>query len=174
MPRYVMAIDASKCLNCKACLIACQQRNAVPYGLSRNWVRETPDTASPSGWRYQPGACMHCMEPSCVSVCTTRARVFGDVDDPQSPVSKVLGSHKVTFVEAEDAPTKPTLAYLNDVADKHWPKAESAGPVGFMGTVATGVRWLGALSLFGVVGVGLRQLIRPTGEASHEEKRKGS
>ena len=33
MPRYVMAIDASKCLNCKACLIACQQRNAVPYGL---------------------------------------------------------------------------------------------------------------------------------------------
>ena len=63
MPRYVMAIDASKCLNCKACLIACQQRNAVPYGLSRNWVRETPDTASPSGWRYQPGACMHCDEP---------------------------------------------------------------------------------------------------------------
>ena len=186
MPRYVMAIDASKCLNCKACLIACQQRNAVPYGLSRNWVRETPDTASPSGWRYQPGACMHCdepscvdacpthatykaedgvvmvdetrciacgscmracpyqarhidparrvvdkcdycassraegMEPACVSVCTTRARVFGDVDDPQSPVSKVLGSHKVTFVEAEDAPTKPTLAYLNDVADKHY------------------------------------------------------
>lgn len=114
------------------------------------------------------------MEPACVSVCTTRARVFGDVDDPQSPVSKVLGSHKVTFVEAEDAPTKPTLAYLNDVADKHWPKAESAGPVGFMGTVATGVRWLGALSLFGVVGVGLRQLIRPTGEASHQEKRKGS
>ena len=60
------------------------------------------------------------------------------------------------------------------MTDKHWPKAESAGPVGFMGTEATGVRWLGALSLFGVVGVGLRQLIRPTGEASHEEKRKGS
>ena len=216
MPRYVMAIDASKCLNCKACLIACQQRNAVPYGLSRNWVRETPD-ACPTHATYKAedgvvmvdetrciacGSCMracpyqarhidparrvvdkcdYCassraegMEPACVSVCTTRARVFGDVDDPQSPVSKVLGSHKVTFVEAKDAPTKPTLAYLNDVADKHWPKAESAGPVGFMGTVATGVRWLGALSLFGVVGVGLRQLIRPTGEASHEEKRKGS
>ena len=47
MPRYVMAIDASKCLNCKACLIVCQQRNAVPYGLSRNWVRETPDTLRP-------------------------------------------------------------------------------------------------------------------------------
>ena len=73
MPRYVMAIDASKCLNCKACLIACQQRNAVPYGLSRNWVRETPDTASPSGWRYQPGACMHCGEPSCVDACPTHA-----------------------------------------------------------------------------------------------------
>ena len=73
MPRYVMAIDASKCLNCKACLIACQQRNAVPYGLSRNWVRETPDTASPSGWRYQPGACMHCDEPSCVDACPTHA-----------------------------------------------------------------------------------------------------
>ena len=152
------------CIACGSCMRACpyQARHIDP-------ARRVVDKCD-----YCASSRAEGMEPACVSVCTTRARVFGDVDDPQSPVSKVLGSHKVTFVEAEDAPTKPTLAYLNDVADKHWPKAESAGPVGFMGTVATGVRWLGALSLFGVVGVGLRQLIRPTGEASHEEKRKGS
>ena len=44
MPHFVMAIDAAKCLNCKACVVACQQRNGVPYGLSRNWVRDFPDS----------------------------------------------------------------------------------------------------------------------------------
>ena len=54
-----MAIDANKCINCKACVLACQQRNGTPYGHSRNWVRETPDKLSLLGTAYQPGACMH-------------------------------------------------------------------------------------------------------------------
>ncbi len=73
MARYVMAIDSGRCMNCKACIVACQQRNRVPYGLSRNWVRETADAASPCGWQFQPGACMHCDDPSCVRVCLTGA-----------------------------------------------------------------------------------------------------
>lgn len=56
MPRYVMAIDASKCLNCKACLIACQQRE-------RRALRPLPQLGAGNArhgfalrWRYQPGA----------------------------------------------------------------------------------------------------------------------
>ena len=56
MSRYIMAIDANKCINCKACVLACQQRNGTPYGHSRNWVRETPDKLSLLGTAYQPGA----------------------------------------------------------------------------------------------------------------------
>ncbi len=68
-----MLIDSEKCMNCKACVVACQQRNGIPYGLSRNWIRETSDAESPSLFRYQPGACMHCDDPSCVRACPTSA-----------------------------------------------------------------------------------------------------
>lgn len=71
--RYIMLIDSGKCLDCKACILACQQRNNVPYGYSRNWVNKTPDTAAKAGVHYQPGACMHCENPPCVSSCPTLA-----------------------------------------------------------------------------------------------------
>ncbi|WP_418765353.1 4Fe-4S dicluster domain-containing protein [Mailhella sp.] len=73
MARYVMVIDSEKCMDCKACVVACQQRNHVPYGLSRNWVRETVSNGSPCGFKFQPGACMHCDDPSCVRACPTGA-----------------------------------------------------------------------------------------------------
>lgn len=73
MARYVMLIDSENCMNCKACVVACQQRNGVPYGLSRNWIRETPDTSARCGAKYQPGACMHCDDASCVRACPTGA-----------------------------------------------------------------------------------------------------
>ena len=49
MSRYVMAIDSGRCINCKACIVACQQRNKVPGGKSRNWVRELDDESRKSG-----------------------------------------------------------------------------------------------------------------------------
>ena len=78
MSRYIMAIDANKCINCKACVLACQQRNGTPYGHSRNWVRETPDKLSLLGTAYQPGACMHCDHPLCVEACPTHATYKAD------------------------------------------------------------------------------------------------
>ena len=73
MARYVMVIDSEKCMDCKACIIACQQRNQVPYGFYRNWVHETDSKNSPCGFKFQPGACMHCDDPSCVRACPTGA-----------------------------------------------------------------------------------------------------
>lgn len=73
MARYIMAIDSGRCMNCKACVIACQQRNNVPYGLSRNWIRESVRPEEKAGFHFQPGACMHCDDPSCVRVCPVGA-----------------------------------------------------------------------------------------------------
>ena len=73
MAHYIMAIDSRKCMDCKACVIACQQRNNVPYGLSRNWIRETCCDSAPAGFLFQPGACMHCDDPGCVAACPTHA-----------------------------------------------------------------------------------------------------
>lgn len=60
-------------MNCKACVVACQQRNAVPYGYFRNWVKDAPDSGSPNGHHYQPGGCMHCDSPLCAEACPTGA-----------------------------------------------------------------------------------------------------
>lgn len=79
MSRYVMVVDSTKCINCKACVVACQQRNKVPFGHSRNWVRETVDATTPLGKSFQPGACMHCRNPVCVDACPTHA-TYADKD----------------------------------------------------------------------------------------------
>ncbi len=91
MARYVMVIDSEKCMNCKACVIACQQRNHVPYGLSRNWVHETDSESSPCGFKFQPGACMHCDDPSCVRACPTGATWKGSDGAVEIDRSRCIG-----------------------------------------------------------------------------------
>ena len=72
MAKYVMVLDTSKCINCRACVVACQMENQVPMGKARNWVRQTPDD-SPGLRHFQPGNCMQCDEPTCVAACPTGA-----------------------------------------------------------------------------------------------------
>jgi Fe-S-cluster-containing dehydrogenase component len=242
-----MAIDAGKCMNCKACVVACQQRNATPYGLFRNWVRESPLPGSPNGMGYQPGACMHCDKPLCVEACPTQAtykaqdgsvridanrcigcggciaacpydarfknprtgvadkcdycqgatgaagafgilglslppacvlacpshcRVFGDADNPDDPVAKLLATSKPLRVVAAECDTKPTLAYVNTRTPTDWPRpARVPGPLAAMSFASLAVKWLGGLALFGVLGVFLKNLAFPAGEEEHKGER---
>ena len=91
MAHYIMAIDSERCMNCKACIIACQQRNHVPYGLARNWIRETACSTAPAGFRFQPGACMHCDDPSCVRACPTAATWKDSDGSVKIDVSRCIG-----------------------------------------------------------------------------------
>lgn len=235
MARYVMAVDTSRCMNCRACILACQQRNGLRYGYYRNWVRRTPDAGSPSGFAFQPGSCMQCenppcvaacptlatykgkdgvvrvdkercigcgscvsvcpygaryrdpvlgvadkcdycapsralgLEPACVQACATRARIFGDADDPNDPVAKILAVRKVTRVEPPEHSPKPTQVYLGETKPTDWPRTTAlAAPLAMMHVVAGAVRWLGALSLFGVVGVFLKELVLPSGSGPRD------
>lgn len=233
MPHFVMAIDAAKCLNCKACVVACQQRNGVPYGLSRNWIRDFPDSAAPLGRRFQPGACMHCdrplcvdacpthatykaddgsvridaarcigcggcieacpygarfknpvtgtadkcdycaatpgQTPACVQVCPTGCRLFGDADNADDPVAWALAERERSYVAPKDFDTKPTLAYLGDAGPLDWPQSRPVPPaLAGMGPLAGLVKLFAGLSLFGVVGVFLKQLVCPSGAPSKD------
>ncbi|MBK8987622.1 MAG: 4Fe-4S dicluster domain-containing protein [Chloroflexi bacterium] len=68
-------IDASRCIDCRACLVACSVENEVPNTISRIWIKETGVTGQfPNLSRYSaPYHCMHCDDPSCVSACTVGA-----------------------------------------------------------------------------------------------------
>lgn len=49
--------------------------------------------------------------PACVNLCPTSARYFGDIDDPNSEISKLINTRKV-FRVREDFETKPKVYYL--------------------------------------------------------------
>ncbi len=68
-------IDASRCIDCRACLVACSVENNVPMDSTRIWIKETGITGEyPDLKRFSaPYHCMHCSDPSCVSACTVGA-----------------------------------------------------------------------------------------------------
>ncbi|QJB55947.1 4Fe-4S dicluster domain-containing protein [Pseudodesulfovibrio sp. zrk46] len=76
--QLAMVIDATKCIDCKGCVAACKVANEIPEGQWRNWIKQDEGPATPGPRtggkaRFQPGACMHCENPTCVSACPTGA-----------------------------------------------------------------------------------------------------
>lgn len=73
--RYAFVIETDRCIDCKACMVACEVENRVPLGQHRNWVKPTslqgvfPQLTQD----YVAGNCMHCEKPPCVAVCPTGA-----------------------------------------------------------------------------------------------------
>ena len=97
----LVQIDADKCIGCKACLAAC------PYG-----ARYT----HPDGYADKCTFCAHRLkegkQPACVSVCPTRCMYFGDLDDANSEVNRLLRAraHKSLLNEAG---TRPRIFFLS-------------------------------------------------------------
>ena len=60
----------------------------------------------------------HGLQPACVEVCPSKARIFGDQQDPKSEIAKLLASKK-TFRLMEEKGTKPNVFYIN----KYSPRA---------------------------------------------------
>lgn len=155
-------VDRSICIACGSCVRACPYDARFISKTARHVDKcdYCRDSLVPLG-----------LEPACVGVCPTRARVFGDIDQPGSAIALALQSHSPSYVESKETPTRPTLAYLTPPEDKHWPrKAQIPAFAALMAPVALAGRWLGGLALFGVAAVFVRQLIAPTekGGDDHE------
>jgi tetrathionate reductase subunit B len=72
--RYAIAIDAKKCVDCKACVVACRAENDVPVDYSRPWINEDHRGEWPRLMiAFEPEQCHHCEDPACVRVCPTGA-----------------------------------------------------------------------------------------------------
>lgn len=82
-----MLYDATKCIGCKACEIACKDANYMPVEYGPEGVWEAPRELSSKtltviklykgeeGDSYIKRQCMHCVDPVCVSGCPTTALV---------------------------------------------------------------------------------------------------
>src|SRR3990167_7545703 len=53
------------------------------------------------------------LQPACVEVCPAKARIFGDQDDPNSEIAKVLKAEK-SFRLQEDKGTRPNVHYIRN------------------------------------------------------------
>lgn len=103
----IVEFDSDACIGCAACTQAC------PYDA----IYIDPDTQTAAKCHY----CSHRIdvgiEPACVVVCPEHAIISGDLDDPESEISRKLAKNNVT-VRKPDQGTAPKLFYIegNDIA----------------------------------------------------------
>lgn len=72
---YAFVIDLSRCIDCRACLVACSVENSVPMEHTRIWVKDLGVQGEfPALKRsFAPYNCMHCDNPPCIEVCVSGA-----------------------------------------------------------------------------------------------------
>ena len=112
-------IDYDKCIGCRMCMAAC------PYNARVfNWEEPRRDPDFNYGDKDVPvrpkgvaEKCTMCKErtdrgeePMCVRCCLSKARVFGDLDDPDSEISRILRERRSTRL-LEEKGTEPQIYY---------------------------------------------------------------
>jgi len=102
----IVDFNTDQCIGCRACQAAC------PYDAIYMDSRQGHTVAKCNfcSHRIDAGS-----EPACVIVCPTEAIVFGDLDDPTSPISALRQNGAVQ--PRAELKTEPQLAYVgvNDV-----------------------------------------------------------
>jgi len=119
-----------RCIGCKYCMVAC------PYGQRFFNFTQQPELEyhNPDVPRREAGVvekctfCVHRLDkakaenkkigspdgvvPACTEACPVGTRTFGDLDDPDSAVSKLLASRRNYQIRA-DLGTEPQVYYLD-------------------------------------------------------------
>lgn len=101
-PGGTVQVNSDKCSGCKACITAC------PYGA--RYV--DPRTRTVDKCTF----CLHRLErglttTSCQEICPTASILFGDLNDPDSAISRALARRAWTVL-LPDAGTEPQHYYL--------------------------------------------------------------
>ena len=111
--------DSAACLCCHTCEVACQEAHGLPprsFFRKVEWVNAQRDGQTvPIPYS---GACNHCQDPACVRACPGKARYFGDLDDPNSEVSRLVSSKQV-FRLKEEYGTEPKVYYISSTKSKN-------------------------------------------------------
>lgn len=107
----VVLVDKEKCIGCKYCMMAC------PYGV-RSWnkTEKCVEKCTLCGQLTSAGKL-----PACVKSCAAGARFYGDLDDPNSDVSKELAKYPAEAVHTlEDQGNGPCMHYILSTSIGQW------------------------------------------------------
>lgn len=79
MERVGFLYDATRCIGCKACQVACKEKNKLGTGDFFRRVETLEITSGEDQVKVHfSGACNHCEEPACVAVCPTGAMYIAE------------------------------------------------------------------------------------------------
>jgi Fe-S-cluster-containing dehydrogenase component len=122
----IVKVDKDKCIGCRVCMFACPySARYFNEGEPKSYYPETQPTPYEKVRRgeHLKGTVEKCdfcsdrvvagEEPACVAVCPTKVRTFGDMDDPQSEIRRMISEKTGTQLKAE-LETDPSVYYLPD------------------------------------------------------------
>jgi tetrathionate reductase subunit B len=101
MPAGEVVVDAEKCVGCGYCVQAC------PYDARFiNPRTQTADKCTFCAHRVEAG-----LLPACVETCVGGARIFGDLNDPDSAVARIAKTQPMKVLRPE-MKTQPHVFYV--------------------------------------------------------------
>ena len=98
----IVEVDPDICIGCKYCMHAC------PYDA--RFIN--PETGSADKCDFCLDRLAQGKEPACISTCFNRARVFGDLNDPDSEISRLIASNAVSVLRPGMG-TRPNVFYID-------------------------------------------------------------
>lgn len=109
----IVDLHGDSCIGCRACMQAC------PY----DQLFIDPNTRTAEKCNFCANRVENRLLPSCVSVCPTECRMFGDLDDPESEVARIV-QREAFAVRKPEKGTGPKVFYLG--ADESVIRPEAA------------------------------------------------
>jgi Fe-S-cluster-containing dehydrogenase component/formate-dependent nitrite reductase membrane component NrfD len=109
----IVDLNGQACVGCRACMEAC------PY----DQLFIDPNTRTAEKCNFCANRLENRLQPACVSVCPTECRIFGDLDDPGSEVSRIL-QRQAVIVRKPEKGTGPKIFYIG--ADESAIRPETA------------------------------------------------
>lgn len=104
----ILVIDKNICNGCGVCAAVC------PYGALYITPEGKADACDFCAERLDRG-----LPPKCIETCMGRARTFGDLDDPDSDVSKLVASGKAKPLLL-DGVKRTMVYYIPSMNEFHW------------------------------------------------------
>ncbi len=97
----IVVVDPERCIGCKYCVQAC------PYDA--RFINPVTGAADKCDF------CLHRVSrgiaPACVETCIGRARIFGDLNDPNSEIAKKIATNPVSVLRPGMG-TEPNVYYI--------------------------------------------------------------